>query len=124
MLESFTSLLATKASHRTAAQIDHLYSHSVCFTDNTTAENISEFGRATTDGLNEINSSRQHWLVENHIFQSSERVESKDNDIADLLSRGDIEEALRFPETYDIEIVRVDLLPDERDTSFITPTCA
>jgi hypothetical protein len=98
------------------------HSHSLVFTDNTTAENVAESARTSSDALNELNKVRQQWLADNKISQASERVASVDNDIADELSRGAIKQALRFPRAYGLRIVRLD--PEGRfsDTSHLTPT--
>ena len=58
------------------------------------------------------------------IHQRTERVASIDNDVADLFSRGELEEALRFAKAGKLSVERLQPLPDERDTSFIAPTWA
>ena len=81
--------------------------HAEVFTDNTTAEHISERGRTQSAGLNELNLRRQAELVRLGIHQRTSRVTSIDNDIADLLSRGAIDQALVIPFTCGLRIARV-----------------
>ena len=81
--------------------------HTTAFVDNTTAEHIAESGRTSTAMLNELNKVRLSRLLEKGIFESNERVASVDNDVADLLSRGDVEEALRFPADCGLPCVRL-----------------
>ena len=57
--------------------------------------------------MNELNKVRLSRLLEKGIFESNERVASVDNDVVDLLSRGDVEEALRFPADCGLPCVRL-----------------
>ena len=97
--------------------------HSLAYVDNSTAECIAESGRATTEGLHQLNAERQQWLIHEGIHQSNERVASVDNDVADLLSRGDVEEALRFPAASGLPVLRL-AVEVERDFSHVAPTWA
>lgn len=96
--------------------------HVMAFVDNSTAEAIAEFGRASTAGLNFLNLRRQEWLVAEGVVQATERVASVDNDIADDLSRGAIEEALRFPADADLPILRLHVEPADRSMADVPPT--
>ena len=98
--------------------------HSLAYVDNSTAECIAESGRATTEGLHQLNAARQQWLVDEGIHQSNERVASVDNDVADLLSRGDVEEALRFPAASGLPVLRLAVEVEQRDFSHVAPTWA
>lgn len=98
--------------------------HSLAYVDNSTAECIAESGRATTEGLHQLNAERQQWLIDEGIHQSNERVASVDNDVADLLSRGDIDEALRFPAASGLPVLRLAAEGEQRDFSHIAPTWA
>ena len=98
--------------------------HSLAFTDNSTAEHVAEKGRPSTEALHQLNAARQHWLVAQRVSQRSERVASIDNDVADLLSRGDVAEALRFAEASQLPIERLAVEPAEYDTSALPPTWA
>ena len=93
--------------------------HSLAFTDNSTAEATAEFGRTIKPGLFALNKRRQEWLLRQGVHQSTERVASVDNDVADLVSRGRIADALRFPEECNIPTKRLELLPSERDLSYV-----
>ena len=99
-------------------------SHSLAFTDNSTAEHVAERGRATTEALNQLNVRRQAWLVQEGVSQRSERVASVDNDVADMLSRGDEAEALRYPKANGLPVLRLVVSDADRDTSEIAPTWA
>jgi len=46
--------------------------------------------------MHHLNTQRRLWLDSHGVFQKTSRVASEDNDIADLLSRGDVDEALRM----------------------------
>ena len=102
-------------------------SHIHTFTDNTSAENVSERGRTQSAGMDALNYARRMWLVGNSVYQRTSRVASEDNDIADLLSRFDVEEALRmaadcgFPKE---KIVRLEVAPELRDLSSVPSTWA
>jgi hypothetical protein len=96
--------------------------HTLAYVDNSTAENVAEFGRTKTDGIHDVNVERQEWLVEQGIHESTERVASIDNDVADLLSRGDVDEALRFVAAAGIPAQRLTVPPEVRSTDNIPPT--
>jgi hypothetical protein len=70
----------------------------MAYVDNTTAEAVAENGRTSTEMLSELNKRRLLQLTDRGVFETNERVTSVDNDVADLISRGDIAEALRFPQ--------------------------
>ena len=89
--------------------------HVTSFSDNRTAEANAEYGRTGTAMLNAIMRERQEFAVELGIHIANHRVASIDNDIADLLSRGDIYEALRFPRAVPgMSIVRLEVDPSLR----------
>ena len=98
--------------------------HVHSYVDNTSAEFVSERGRpgSGSDGMHYINKERQRHLTERGIFQKTSRVTSKDNDIADLLSRGKIKQALRFARQARLETVRVPIPPAYRDMSKVPRT--
>jgi hypothetical protein len=124
VLESFVKDAATYRFYEFARERGLHPTHSLAFTDNSTAESIAEFGRTSKDGLFALNKQRQHWLLTHSVHQSTERVASVDNDIADLLSRFDIDEALRFPADAGLETLRLELSKEQRDLSFVPPTWA
>ena len=92
-----------------AAELGCPITHTLAFVDNTTAEHIAESGRASTAMLNALNTIRLEQLMRRGIHEANERVTSVDNDVADLLSRGAIQEALRFPTDCGLECVRLDV---------------
>ena len=96
--------------------------HTLAYVDNSTAENIAERGRTTTESLHDLNLERHEWLLEHGIVESTERVASIDNDVADLLSRGSIEEALRFPKEAKLPILRLEIPKSVRSTANLKPT--
>ena len=98
--------------------------HTVAYVDNTTAELVAERGRPGSDGGHDINLQRVEWLAAQGISEKNKRVASIDNDVADLLSRGDIEEALRFPREAGLKILKLDFSPEERSLEGISPTWA
>ena len=116
------SLLAfTRAARARSVGVSHVH----IFCDNTSAEFVCERGRTHADGMNELNLRRQRLLVELGVHMRTSRVESIFNDIADKLSRGDIDEALRIPRECNLEVVRLDF-PDDSilDLSSVPPTWA
>ena len=98
-------------------------SHTMAYVDNTSAQYVSEFGRTDSEAMNQLNERRQAWLVELGIYEATERVASVDNDVADLLSRGAVEEALRFPRACSLPMLQLDVSA-YRDTSTLAPTWA
>ena len=98
--------------------------HSLAFVDNTTAQHVPENGRTQVAAINELNLRRQQLITSLEVHEATERVASVDNDVADLLSRGDIEEALRFPRYYNLETVQLSITASIRDLSAIPATWA
>ena len=98
-----------------AREIGCPITHKLAYVDNTAAENVAESGRATTEMLNELNLRRLQQLRGRSIYEANERVTSVDNDVADLLSRGDIKEALRFPQDCDMSCVELEVQSAYRD---------
>ena len=96
--------------------------HTMAYIDNSTAEYVAERGRTHSDPMHELNLARQQWLLDLGIYETTERVASIDNDVADLLSRGDVDEALRFPSTSGLKIKKLNIPPELRDMSELTPT--
>jgi hypothetical protein len=85
--------------------------HVTSFSDNTTAENNAEFGRPGTELLNLMLQHRQERAAAMGLHVANDRVASIDNDIADLLSRGDIYEALRFPRSTGMAVLELSVDP-------------
>ena len=79
-----------------AKQLGFSITHTTAYVDNTTAEAVAENGRTSTEMLNSLNTRRLRNLQERGVHESNERVASIDNDVADLISRGRVQEALRF----------------------------
>lgn len=83
--------------------------HTTGFNDNTTAENNAERGRVGTALLNAMLIERQQRFLAHNIYARNERVASTENDIADLLSRGSIDAALRFPLSAGLKCVELEI---------------
>ena len=96
--------------------------HTMAYVDNSTAEHVAERGRATTEGIHDINLSRQAWLQAESVYETTERVASVDNDVADLLSRGDVVEALRFPLSAGLRVLELPVGSERRSLSGVSPT--
>ena len=103
-----------------AAEIGCTITHTLAYVDNTTAEHIAESGRASTALLNALNKRRLEELMHRGIHEANERVTSVDNDVADLLSRGAVQEALRFPKDCGIECIQLDV-SKYRDLPVVDP---
>ena len=85
--------------------------HATSFSDNATAEMNAEFGRPGTELLNKMLATRQREAANLSLHIMNDRVASIDNDIADLLSRGDVGEALRFPRSANVRAVELQVDP-------------
>ena len=94
------------------------------FVDNTSAEFVSERGRAGTEGMSHVNQRRLHELTARGVHQKTSRVASKQNGIADDLSRGAILEALRVARSCGLHCVRVPAAARWRDLSVVPRTWA
>ena len=107
-----------------AEEMGESFSHVYSFVDNTSAEFVSERGRAGTAGMSHVNRHRLHELSARTIHQKTSRVPSKQNDIADVLSRGDVLEALRIARSCSLHCVRVPAAARWRDLSDVPRTWA
>ena len=96
--------------------------HTMAYVDNSTAEHVAERGRASTVGISDLNLERQAWLDTESLYETTERVASVDNDVADLLSRGDIEDALRYPLSSGLEVLELHVSGPRRSLVGISPT--
>ena len=90
------------------------FTHMMSYIDNSTAEAVAENGRTQTDALATLQKERLERNLNLSLIETTERVSSVENVVADLLSRGDIEDALRFPQELDLPIVRLELTPELR----------
>ena len=88
--------------------------HATSFSDNTTAESNAEHGRPGTALLTAMLQERQERCVSMGLHVANARVASIDNDIADLLSRGDIYDALRFARTAGLAVQELAVDPELR----------
>ena len=89
--------------------------HTIAYIDNSTAEMIAENGRTSTATLHELNHRRITRRTKSNVFETNERVASVDNDVADMISRGAVEEALRIPLEEDLIIQRLEVPPEIRE---------
>jgi hypothetical protein len=96
--------------------------HTLAFTDNTTAESIAERGRTQVEALHTLNARRQQYLVAFGVHEATERVSSIDNDIADHLSRGRISDAIRFPTALGLKSHRLPIPSAVRSTDNLSLT--
>ena len=105
-----------------ATALDVTFTHVHSFVDNTSAEFVSERGRPGTAGMSHVNKSRLFELTARGIHQKTSRVPSKSNDIADLLSRGDVRGALRIAHSCGLHCVRLEPAARWRDLSNVPTT--
>ena len=124
VLELATLNIAAMTFLEYARSVGERITHVHSFVDNTCAEFVAERGRTGAEGVNMLNQWRQDWLVANGVFQQSYRVASVFNDIADLLSRGDIDEALRLASEAELPMLQLPIDPSVRDISWAAPTWA
>ena len=105
VLEAHAANIGGRVFLDKAIELGMVITHTTAYIDNSTAECIAENGRASTAMLNALNLSRLEHLLARGVYETSERVTSIDNDVADLLSRDEVEEALRFPKDCDIPCI-------------------
>ena len=121
-----TELATEVIAMLTLADLHSSVTHVLSMVDNTSAEFVSERGRPGKDslGMHHINKERQQHITSRGLHQKTSRVTSKDNDIADLLSRGRIKAALRIAREAGLVTIRVPIPPEYRDLSAIPKTWA
>ena len=122
VLETVVKDVAARRFTEYAREHGMAATHSLVFTDNSTAEHVAERGRATTEALEQLNAARREWLLAAGVHQKTDRVASVENDVADALSRDAVEEALRFPRACKLPTLRLGVSHDARDTSHLAPT--
>jgi hypothetical protein len=115
VLESKVRDMGTFTFVSKARELGCTATHATTFNDNRTSEANAEYGRPGTALLNSMLQEKQERAHEMGLHVANERVASIDNDIADLLSRGDIYEALRFPRTANMRVLRLDVEPSLRE---------
>ena len=98
--------------------------HVQSYIDNSTAEMVAENGRTQSDAMAALQKRRIERNLQLGISETTERISSADNIVADLLSRGDLEDALRFAEQAKLKATRLFLTPEQRDTSWLPRTWA
>ena len=121
-----TELATEHMASLTFADLHPSATHISSFVDNTSAEFVSERGRPGKDslGMHHINKQRQKDLTDRSLHQKTSRVTSKENQIADYLSRGRIKAALRFAREAKLVTIRVPIPPQYRDMSDVPRTWA
>ena len=72
--------------------------------------------------MSELNGRRLHELKGRGVSQKTSRVPSKSNDIADLLSRGALSDALRFAKEAGLPIIKLEASARWRDLSKVPVT--
>jgi hypothetical protein len=107
VLEAHARDLSGKVFFDKARELGKCITHTTAYIDNSTAEAIAENGRTSTAMLHELNKLRLTDRLERGISESNERIASIDNDVADLISRGKVSEALRFPEDCGLACVEL-----------------
>ena len=85
---------------------------------------MAENGKTSTVILNALNLLRLERLKARGVFESNERVASIDNDVADLLSRGAIQDALRFPQQAGLSTVKCEVKKEYRQMPTLPSTRA
>ena len=123
-LEGFTKDAVATRMLQQAKHMGISITHLQSYVDNSTAENVAERGRTQSDAMSELQKRRIERNLEWGVFETTERIASADNVVADLLSRGDIEDALRFAQEAGIPAYRLRLTPEQRDTSWVPRTWA
>ena len=114
VLESHVKNMSTFTFVAKFRELGDPATHVTSFSDNTTAENNAERGRPGTALLSAMLQERQERFDALRLHGANARVASIDNDIADLLSRGDIWEALRFPRAAGLHVQELLVEPELR----------
>ena len=114
VLESKVRDMGTFTFVAKARELGCTATHATTYNDNRTSEANAEYGRPGTELLNSMLKEKQERAHAMGLHIANERVASIDNDIADLLSRGDIYEALRFPRTANMRVLQLDVEPSLR----------
>ena len=96
--------------------------HVQSYNDNSTAEMVAENGRTQSHAMAELQKRRIERNLKLGISETTERVASADNVVADLLSRGDIKDALRFASHAGLKATRLHLTPKQRDMAWVPKT--
>ena len=113
----------TFVAEATARSIQVTHVHT--FIDNQVAEFVSERGRTQAEGLHVTRLRRIAWLQAHGLFLLTSRVASIHNDVADDLSRGDVDKAIRMALDSGVrDVVRLRVPPETRDLSHVPPTWA
>ena len=102
-----------------ARSLGCIITHALGFTDNTSAEFTAERGRTSSDPMHELMVERYRLLQELGVHAATERVTSSDNELADGLSRGDLNEVLRVVHGAGLRSQRIFLDAAQRDTSWL-----
>ena len=71
-------------------------------------------GHTSTAMLNELNRRRLQFLLEQKVHETNERITSIDNDVADLLSRDRVQDALRYALDCDMQCIQLHAEASER----------
>ena len=125
ILESAVQNFGAFTFYEKAAELGFVTKHIHTFCDNSSAEMVSERGRTQTPGMHHLNTHRRLWLDSHGVFQKTSRVASEDNDIADLLSRGDVDEALRMAAASGVRAIeRLEVSPRLRTLIEVPATWA
>ena len=125
LLEAHVQLMGavTFVAEATARSIQVTHVHT--FIDNQVAEFVSERGRTQAEGLHVTRLRRIAWLQAHGLFLLTSRVASIHNDVADDLSRGDVDKAIRMALDSGVrDVVRLRVPPETRDLSHVPPTWA
>jgi hypothetical protein len=123
VLEFLTQIMAIFSFSELARSLGDSANHVRAFVDNTSAENVSEYGRpgATAEGMQYLNRRLKEKLSDAKIFIETKRVTSKANIIADLLSRDALEEALRYPGDCGISCIEIQPAAEWRGMTELIP---
>lgn len=121
-MEAFTKDAISSRFIQEATSKGRTITHVQSYNDNATAEMVAENGRTQSDAMAELQKRRIERNLELRISETTERVSSADNVVADLLSRGDVSDALRFATMAKLPVTRLHLSPEQRDMSWLPRT--
>ena len=114
VLEAHERDIGGRVFLRQARSMGMSITHTTAYVDNSAAEAIAESGRTSTAMLNELNRRRLQFLLEQKVHETNERITSIDNDVADLLSRDRVQDALRYALDCDMQCIQLHAEASER----------
>ena len=111
--------MALVSLHDAVSGLAHV-THALEFTDNEASEGATDTGRSSNEMFQRLLAERTTFILEAGIYTHSERITSKANRWADMLSRGLVQAVIDEATALGLEPRRVTVRPEVRSTATIT----